>query len=81
MIICDYLFDKDTPCGKVSTRNNQEGLKVNINNEVVNELNALKDCGVSIKSNVFKKTQQEDMDQYISMSVSDIADLMINLYN
>lgn len=50
-----------------------------INQKVISELKAMKEVGIRIPKKVFAFTESEDMTQYNNMSISEIADLMIEL--
>ena len=50
-----------------------------INQKVISELKAMKEVGIRIPKKVFAFTESEDMTQYNNMSISEIADLMVEL--
>lgn len=50
-----------------------------INEQVVAELKAMKEIGMRVPKKAFKLAETEDMNEYSSMSVSEIADLLIDL--
>jgi hypothetical protein len=50
-----------------------------INQKVISELKSMKEVGIRIPKKVFAFAESEDMTQYDNMSISEIADLMIEL--
>ena len=50
-----------------------------INQKVISELKAMKEVGIRISKKVFAFAESEDMTQYNNMSISEIADLMVEL--
>lgn len=50
-----------------------------INQQVVAELTAMKECGMRVPKKAFAMAESEDMTQYDNMSISEIADLLIDL--
>ena len=51
-----------------------------MNNEILKELTAMKECGITVKKTVFTHVKNDDLSEYNNMSISDIADLMIDLH-
>ena len=50
-----------------------------INQKVISELKAMKEVGLRVPKKVFAFAEFEDMTQYNNMSISEIADLMVEL--
>lgn len=50
-----------------------------INQQVVAELQAMKEIGMRVPKKAFAMAASEDMAEYDNMSVSEIADLIIDL--
>jgi hypothetical protein len=50
-----------------------------INQQVVAELKAMKECGMRVPKKAFAMAESDDMTQYECMSISEIADLVIAL--
>ena len=51
---------------------------MDMNTEVTQELNALKECGVTVPAGAIKAAKG-DLSDYDNMSISDLADLLIML--
>ena len=50
-----------------------------INQKVIAELKAMKEIGLRVPKKVFAFAESKDMTQYNNMSISEIADLMVEL--
>ena len=50
-----------------------------INQQVVAELTELKKLGVRVKASIIKSAETADLNEYDNMSISEIADLLIDL--
>jgi len=50
-----------------------------IRKSVLAELKAMKEVGIRVPRKAFKLAETEDMDTFSSMSISEIADLMVDL--
>jgi len=51
-----------------------------INTGVLKELKALESCGVPISKECFEAANNDDLSEYDNMKVSELADLLMNLY-
>ena len=51
----------------------------NINKEVYEELVAMKQVGITVKKATLEAAKSDDLSEYDNMSISDIADLLIDL--
>lgn len=51
-----------------------------LNTEVYRELTTLNNIGVTVSSAALKKAKTEDLSEYNNMSISEIADLLTELY-
>ena len=48
-------------------------------NQIIRELNAMREVGIRVPQRAYVLLDTEDLDQYDNMSVSDLADLLIQL--
>ena len=48
-------------------------------NKILKELNAMREIGIRVPQSAYALLDTEDLDQYDNMSVSDLADLLIQL--
>jgi len=60
-------------------KGNEMNQNIVINQKVIAELKAMKEVGLRVPKKVFAFAESEDMTQYNNMSISEIADLMIEL--
>lgn len=47
--------------------------------DVIKELTMMKHCGIRVPAKAFKLAETEDLSEYDNMSVSEIAELLIDL--
>lgn len=52
-----------------------------IQEQVTKELECMKEVGVNVSDKVFRNLGTEDFAEYDNMGISEIADLMLDLYN
>ena len=48
-------------------------------NQIIKEFNAMREVGIRVPQSAYALLDTEDLDQYDNMSVSDLADLLIDL--
>lgn len=48
-------------------------------NQILKELNAMREVGIRVPECAYALLETEDLDQYDDMGVSDLADLLIQL--
>ena len=47
--------------------------------DIIKEFNAMRETGLQVPQRAYTLLETEDLDQYDNMSVSDLADLLIQL--
>jgi hypothetical protein len=65
--------------GNIALLRKKKGSIMTINQQVVAELKAMKECGMRVPKKAFALAESDDMTQYECMSISEIADLIIDL--
>lgn len=65
--------------GNLALLRKKKGSIMTINQQVVAELKAMKEIGMRVPKKAFAMAESEDMTQYDNMSISEIADLIIDL--